>query len=125
MAKRNLEEERQIEDWKKKIPGRRMMMMRTLMPEETMGSPAKVPFHAFMYPDFSLPSSLTMPCRGILLSPCHTKHTALSICRVTQAVKHKVPAAHTCMCTHTHAHTQWLVRRALWSCQLIQCPMAW
>ena len=78
-----------------------MMMMRTLMLEETMGSPAKVPFHAFMYPDFLS----HIPLSGNSFVSLSHKHFALSICRVTQAVKHKVPTANTCMCRHTHTHT--------------------
>lgn len=38
----------------RKIPGMMMMMMtmrRTLMLEDSIRSPAKVSFHAFMYPD--------------------------------------------------------------------------
>ena len=91
---------------------------------------------------FFLPSSLTNPSLGILLTPCHTNipHSAYAELHKQSSAKsplkthvcagtwlHTPAYARTQMHAHTHTqtHTGWLVRHALWSCLLIRRPMAW
>lgn len=83
-----------------------MMMMRTLMLEEAMGSPAEVPFHAYMYLDF--PLFFSLPCLGILLSFCHTNipHSAYAELHKQSSTKSPLQT-HACAgtCLHAPAYT--------------------
>lgn len=73
-----------------------------MMLQETMRSPAKVPFHALMYLSFSL----TIPCLGILLSPSHTNipHSAFVELH-KQSSKESPLKIHVCAHTYTHSQT--------------------
>lgn len=79
--------------------------MRTLVLEESTGSPAKMPLHAFMYTDF-LFSSLTIPCLGILLSPCHTNipHSAYVELHVQSSTNSPLQI-HVCTGVHVPTYT--------------------